>query len=116
MFESRSKPPISRGAFARRLFRWGSASAGLVLGSLAMGASGYHFLENIPWLDAALNAAMILTGMGPVTVLRTSAGKLFAIVYALFSGMVFLSAAALVVAPVAHRLLHRFHFELDDGG
>ena len=78
-----------------------------------MGACGYHFTQGLPWLDATLNAAMILTGMGPVDPLTTPAAKVFATCYALFSGLVFLSTAALVLMPIAHRVLHRFHVELE---
>lgn len=87
----------------------------LVALALLVGASGYHAFEGMSWLDAALNAAMILTGMGPVDELRTTGGKLFAISYALFSGVVFLTVVALVLAPIAHRVLHHFHLEVDEG-
>ncbi len=91
----------------------------LIGGSLTLGAAGYHRFEHLPWLDAYLNASMILTGMGPVNPVQTEAGKLFAIVYSLFSGVVFLSAMAVLFAPIAHRFLHKFHLDLheppDDG-
>ena len=74
---------------------------------------GYHYTEGLPWLDSLLNASMILGGMGPVDVVRTSAGKWFASFYALFSGMVLLVAAGVLIAPVVHRFLHRFHLEID---
>jgi hypothetical protein len=82
--------------------------------SLAAGAIGYHVTEGIPWLDALLNAAMILTGMGPVAVLHETAGKLFATAYALYSGVVFLVVAGLLTGPFLHRLLHRFHLDAGD--
>ncbi len=85
----------------------------LVAGSLLVGAAGYHYSEGLPWLDAVLNASMILTGMGPVDRVVTVSGKLFATGYALFAGIVFLSTAALVLMPVAHRVLHRFHLEAE---
>lgn len=71
---------------------------------------GYHLLERLPWLDAFLNAAMLLGGMGPVDAPHTPGGKLFAGLYALYAGLVFLVTAAIVFTPVLHRLLHRFHF------
>lgn len=74
---------------------------------------GYHYFEKLSWLDSFLNAAMILGGMGPVNVLHTRAGKIFAGCYALFSGIVFLAVAGLLFAPLVHRLLHRFHLEYD---
>ena len=91
-------------------------SAALIIVSLSAGAIGYHEFEGLPWLDAYLNASMILTGMGPVDALRTEGGKLFAIVYSLFAGVVFLSACAVLLAPVAHRFLHRFHLDIQDEG
>jgi len=77
--------------------------------SLLLGAAGYHFTEGLTWLDATLNASMILAGMGPVDVLRTPAGKVFAAFYALYSGIAFLTIAAILLAPVIHRFLHKFH-------
>ena len=81
---------------------------------LGIGVVGYHEFEAMDWLDAFLNAAMILGGMGPVDQLHTSVGKLFAGMYALFSGLVFLVAAGLFFSPLVHRLLHKFHFEAED--
>ena len=74
--------------------------------------AGYHFLERLPWLDAFLNASMILSGMGPVGELKTTAGKIFAGCYALFSGVAFLTSIGLIFAPVFHRFLHKFHLEV----
>jgi hypothetical protein len=79
--------------------------------SLFVGAFGYHLTEGMGWLDAVLNAAMILTGMGPVATLKTDSGKLFAICYAIFSSGVFLVVAGMLVGPLAHRVLHRFHLD-----
>ncbi len=110
----RKKKLLPRRVFLFKLGRNFLVSIALILLSLSIGALGYHYLEDIPWLDAYLNAAMILTGMGPVNTLSTSAGKLFAIIYSLFSGVVFLSAAAVSFAPIAHRFLHRFHLDLED--
>src|SRR3954465_4983925 len=80
--------------------------------ALSIGIVGYHFVADLPWIDALLNASMILTGMGPVAPMTTTTAKLFASAYALFSGVVFLSSIGLVLAPVFHRVLHKFH--LDD--
>jgi hypothetical protein len=85
------------------------AGAVLILVSLMGGALGYHALAGLPWIDAYLNAAMILGGMGPVTNLATDAGKIFATVYALYCGLVLLLAAGIIMAPAVHRVLHRFH-------
>ena len=76
-----------------------------------MGMAGYHFLEHLPWLDAFLNAAMIMSGMGPVATLQTSAGKIFAGCYALYCGIALITAAAVMLSPVVHRIFHRFHLE-----
>ncbi len=81
-------------------------------GSLALGVLGYHLIAGLSWLDALLNASMILTGMGPVNEIATAAGKLFASFYALFSGVAFLTIVAVLLAPAVHRFLHRFHLEL----
>lgn len=81
-------------------------------GSLALGVLGYHLLAGLSWLDALVNASMILTGMGPVDGIKTVAGKLFASFYALFSGVAFLTIVAVLLAPAVHRFLHRFHLDL----
>jgi hypothetical protein len=111
MYERHNQPLISQKAFIRRMLTHTSLALGLVIVSLGAGILGYHFLENLPWIDALLNASMILGGMGPVNALTTDAGKIFASLYALFSGMVFLVVAGLLVAPVAHRILHRMHLD-----
>jgi hypothetical protein len=86
----------------------------LVIGiSLFIGILGYHFLEGFSWLDALLNASMILGGMGPVDVIHTNAGKIFASIYALFAGVVFLVVAGLIIAPAGHRIMHRLHMDED---
>lgn len=112
MYEHRTEPLLPHRQFLRRLTLHVLAATGVVAGSLGLGILGYHVLAGLPWLDALLNASMILTGMGPVDVLHTEAGKLFASFYALFSGIVFLVTAGILVAPVAHRLLHRLHLEV----
>jgi hypothetical protein len=109
MYEARTEPLLSPREFAIRLARHGGVSLLLIAGSLLIGAVGYHLTEDLPWLDAVLNAAMILTGMGPVAKLCHVSGKLFATFYALYSGVAFLAITGLLVAPVAHRLLHRLH-------
>ena len=114
MYEHRTEPLLSRAAFLVRLARHAAVSFGLVLGSLAIGAVGYHITENLSWLDATLNAAMILTGMGPVNRLKTVGGKIFATCYSLYSGVAFLAITGLLVAPVAHRILHRLHLGEDE--
>lgn len=111
VYESRKHRPISRRHFVRRLLLHALAASGLVLGSLWIGIAGYSHYEHLPWRDAFLNAAMLLGGEGPVESPRTEGGKLFAGLYALYAGLVFLVAIAIVIAPVVHRLLHKFHWE-----
>ena len=111
MFEHRRQPVINRGAFLRRVSRFAAAALLLVGVSWAIGILGYRFLEHLSWVDSILNAAMILGGMGPVNPLQTDAGKLFASFYALFSGIVFLVAVGILMAPLLHRVLHQFHVE-----
>ncbi len=86
-------------------------SSALIGCSLGLGVLGYHYVAELPWVDALLNAAMILTGMGPVDILKTDAAKVFASAYALFSGVVFISATGILLTPIFHRVLHRFHLE-----
>ena len=89
-------------------------SVGLIGTSLGIGAAGYRAFGGLSWIDATLNAAMILTGMGPVSPMTTDAAKIFATVYALFSGVAFLTAVSVLLAPAAHRFLHRFHLDVYD--
>ena len=114
-FERRHEPLLPREAFLARVVRYALAAVLLIGCALGIGAAGYHYLEGMPWIDAVLNASMILGGMGPVDALRTEAGKLFAAGYALFSGLLFVAAAGLLFAPLVHRTLHRFHIEEEDG-
>jgi hypothetical protein len=106
------KPTIS--ALARRLAKNAALVGGLITAALFIGAVGYHEFEGLGWLDATLNAAMILTGMGPVDKMESPAAKVFAIGYALFGGVFFLSMVAVLLAPVGQHFLHRFHLELDE--
>jgi hypothetical protein len=111
MYEHRREPLIPPRAFFSRLAKHALLGLGLVVSTLWVGMAGYHWLEGLAWIDAYLNAAMILGGMGPVAELRTTGGKLFAGSYALFAGMVFLVTVGVVFAPIAHRALHRFHLD-----
>ena len=113
MYEHRKDSPIASHRFARRLVFHASVAAGLLFGSLLLGMAGYGYFESMAWRDAFVNAAMLLGGMGPVDKLRTEGGKLFAGVYALYAGMVFLVVASLILAPVVHRVLHTFHWDND---
>lgn len=115
MYEHRHKKPISRAAFAVRVLHSAALAVPLVGLSLAGGMAGYMWIEGQSWQDAFVNAAMLLGGMGPVNPLHTSSGKIFAGIYALYAGLIFLIAAGLVLAPFFHRVLHRFHWEADQG-
>ena len=114
MFEHRRAPLLPATDFARRLLQFGAISAAIVVAALALGAAGYHEIAGLPWVDAVLNAAMILTGMGPVDRMETTAAKLFATFYALFSGVAFVTTVAVLFAPAVHRFFHRFHLELEE--
>jgi hypothetical protein len=114
MFERRGQPLISREEFIHRLSRYALLGFAIVVGSWATGTCGYHYLQGLGWLDSILNAAMILGGMGPVNELTRPGVKVFASFYALYSGLVFIVVAGLLIAPVFHRFIHRFHIELDD--
>jgi hypothetical protein len=114
-FEHRSAPLLDRITFMLRMLRFAGVAAVLVAGSLFLGVLGYHFICGLGWVDALLNSSMILTGMGPVNEITGTAGKLFASAYALFSGVAFLTIVAVLLSPLAHRLLHRLHLEMGDG-
>ncbi len=114
MFERKSEPLLSRAAFAARMARSAAAALALVGLSLAMGMSGYHLFEGMAWIDALVNSAMLLGGMGPVGELHTSAGKVFASLYALYCGLVLIVVIGVLFAPVFHRFMHRFHLEVED--
>jgi hypothetical protein len=111
VYEHKRLPPIPRPHFLRRLALHFLASAALVLASLGIGMWGYSHFEDLGWRDAFLNAAMLLGGMGPVETPVTNGGKLFAGCYALYAGLVFLVAIGIVLAPIVHRLMHRFHWD-----
>ena len=115
-FEHRNEPLASMGEFIKRMARFAALATGIILVSLGIGIVGYHYLEGLSWIDSLLNASMILGGMGPVIPLQTTAGKLFASFYALFSGMIFLVAVGVLIAPIFHRFLHHFHLEIEEGG
>ena len=106
--------PLRRRPFYHRFLLALALSGGLVGISLTLGLLGYHFVAGLNWVDSLLNAAMILTGMGPVNTLTSNAAKLFATAYALFSGVVFITATGILLAPIFHRVLHRFHIEERD--
>ena len=109
MYEHHKQPLAKPEVFAKRLMRNGLLGAILLFFSLGIGMVGYHFLEGLSWIDSLLNASMILGGMGPVSPLQTSAGKIFASFYALYSGVVLLASVGILATPIFHRFLHHFH-------
>ncbi|ASZ14391.1 hypothetical protein KTO58_01900 [Chitinophaga pendula] len=109
--EHKMQPLLPRRQFVHRLLRYGAYALLLIVVSMVIGTVGYHWLAALSWVDAYLNAAMILTGMGPVNPMETNAAKIFSGLYALYSGIVFLTVAAMMFTPLAHRLLHIFHLE-----
>ena len=112
MFEQRPRALQPLPKFLKRVVCTLLLALGIVGVALGIGVVGYHGYVGLSWIDSILNASMILTGMGPVAPMTTTTSKLFASAYALFSGVVFLSAIGVLIAPVFHRLLHKFH--LDD--
>ena len=111
MYETKKQRPIARVRFVRRLLGHLLVALGLLFLSLLIGMWGYMYFEELRWRDAFLNAAMLLGGMGPVDPPQTNAGKLFAGVYALYAGLLFIVTAALVFTPILHRVLHKFHWD-----
>lgn len=111
MFEHRHQALLPRRQFIRRLGRSVAAGIGLIVFSLGLGMTGYHWLCGLAWLDSFLDAAMILSGMGPLSPLTTTAGKLFAGCYAIYCGIALIGTTGVIFAPVIHRALHRFHLE-----
>jgi peptidoglycan biosynthesis protein MviN/MurJ (putative lipid II flippase) len=116
MFEHRREKLLSLPLFVRRLAICLLIASGMVLVGVGVGVLGYHHFAGFSWVDSLLNACMILTGMGPVGGLPTDEAKIFASLYALFSGLVFISVMAVMISPIMHRILHKFHLAEEDFG
>lgn len=114
MFEHHKSKLIGRKEFIGRQVKFMGFAAIILVLSIGVGTAGYHFFGKLPWIDAFLNASMILTGMGPVDHLDSNGAKLFAAFYALFSGVAFLGFVAILFAPIYHRFLHKFHLTMGD--
>ena len=113
-FERRGEPLATRRVFLGRLAHSGVETLVLIVVCWIVGAAGYHMVGGIPtWLDSAYNAAMILGGMGPVSEITRTEGKIFASLYALFSGVVLIAAVGYFLTPMFHRMIHRFHLDSD---
>ena len=110
MYETRLQPIATRGHFVARMARHAAFAAAVVVGSLFIGMSGYVYFEHLSWLDAFVDASMLLGGMGPVHNPETAGGKLFAGLYALYCGLIVLVTMGVMLAPVLHRALHKFHW------
>ena len=108
-FEHKTKPLLSAREYYKRIIRYTSFAILLLAGSLAIGIVGYHYTNNLSWIDSLVNASMILTGMGPVDPLVNDGAKYFASFYSIFSGVVFLSTVAVFLSPIVHRFLHKIH-------
>ena len=109
VYEHHKEPLASRSVFLRRLAAHIAVALAVAIFSLGLGMAGYHAYEGLPWMDAFLNSAMLLGGMGPVNAPQTPAGKLFAGLYALYAGLVFLAVVGVMLVPIFHRFLHSFH-------
>ena len=113
-YEAKHHPVLSRREFAKRMAKSFAMAFSLISLSLLAGMAGYHYLEDLPWIDAFMNASMILGGMGPVAPIQTFGGKLFAGCYALYSGLLVIVVAGVILAPVVHRMIHKFHADADE--
>ena len=111
MYERGKQPLLSAARFAKRVIRHFILAFLVLAAGLGIGVLGYHCLGDLNWIDSLLNASMILGGMGPVDPLHSSAAKIFASCYALFSGLAFIGIASLIIAPFAHRILHRLNLD-----
>ena len=114
MFEHRKQPLLKPHDFLIRQLVYLLVAFMIIASSLILGVLGYHYFEGLAWIDALVNASMLLGGMGPVSMLHTEAGKLFASFYALYSGIIFLVVVGVIFVPLYHRFLHRFHLDMEE--
>jgi len=113
MYERLKDRLLTQRQFAMRVLQHGGIVFIAVACALAIGMSGYHFINHLPWIDAFLESSMILGGMGPINEPHTNAAKIFAGCYALFAGLFFIASTGVLLAPFIHRMIHRFHIERD---
>jgi hypothetical protein len=111
LYEKKSEPLAPIRVFYQRVLRNLFVAGGILAVCLLIGILGYHYTDNIAWIDSLHNASMILSGMGPVVEIKSTGGKLFSSAYALFSGVAFITNIGVILAPMAHRLFHRLHVE-----
>ena len=114
MFERKHEKVIPVSVFAKRMIVYVGVSILFIFAALLIGIAGYHWIAGLDWIDSLLNASMILGGMGPVNSLSGAGAKVFASLYALFSGLVFIAIMGIILAPVVHRVIHKFHMEEED--
>lgn len=114
MWEHRKKPLSSRAIFIRRLIYCLGIDCLFILFSLGIGMAGYHYIENLPWVDAYLEASMIFAGMGAIAKMESVAGKIFAGTYALYAAFALLVSLGVILAPIIHRFLHTFHLDIEE--
>jgi hypothetical protein len=109
MYEHFKQPLISRNQFVVRMLRHGGYALILVAASLTMGILGFHYFSHLLWIDSLLNAAMLLGGMGPIGEMGPTSGKVFASIFAIYAGLIFIAASGILFTPVFHRMMHKFH-------
>src|SRR6266576_1788919 len=114
MYERRHERLAPLGVFLRRILFSLGIAIGMIAVALSIGIAGYHWIAGFGWVDSFLEASMILGGMGPVNPLTTNGAKTFAAFYALFSGLMFIAVMGIVIAPITHRMLHKFHIDEGD--
>lgn len=115
MYEHRKQPLASKATYFQRVFRNLLFATAILSICLLIGIAGYHYWGEASWIDSLHNASMILSGMGPVIEMKTDAGKIFSSLYALFSGVIFITNVGIILSPVLHRLYHRLHLEDEQG-
>jgi predicted Na+-dependent transporter len=113
MYERYHQPLLPLRAFYRRMLRSLAFSFSLLIGTVLTGSAAFHFIEKFPWLDSFLNCALIMTGVGTVRTVNTAAGKVFTGIYSLVSTLVFFTILAIIFTPLLHRLLHKFHLDVE---
>lgn len=111
MYEHRKQPLANKATFYQRILKNIIIALLIMAVCLIIGIVGYHYTDNIPWIDSLHNASMILSGMGPVVEIKSATGKIFSSAYALFSGIVFITNVGVILAPAVHRIFHRLHIE-----
>ncbi len=113
-YEHRNDQLAPRSVFIKRVIAALAVALALILVALTIGISGYHFIAGFNWVDSLLEASMILGGMGPIKELPSDSAKVFASIYALFSGIIFIGVMGIILAPVVHRIMHKFHVDEKD--